>query len=241
MTPRPFGLAEIRSALAAGWALTKQTLAISLGYASLFTLIGALIIGGLLLLGFIPFVIAAAGAFMLVGPMILAGFHGIARAHESGAKAGMGDVTQGFAQAAPALWALALVCALVSLIFVTDAGILYSYMVGGIPLRLADLVPIAPGVANFLLWAAVSGGVIAFLLYSVTAFSVPLLAERRAGLVDAVVASVRAVFGNFVPAMVWAMLLSFLTIVSILLLPLFPVTLAWLSHASHALYRHVLP
>ncbi|WP_126445613.1 DUF2189 domain-containing protein [Sulfuricystis multivorans] len=241
MTPHPFGFADIGRALAEGWVMTKATLAASLVYAGLFALIGALILGGLLLEGFTPFVIAAAGAFMLVGPALLAGFFGIARAHESGAKVGVGDTARGFAAAAPALWALALVCALLFMIFVTDAAILYSYMVGGTPVWLADLPPVAPGVANFLLWGAVSGFVIAFLLYCVSVFSVPLLAERRAGLVDAVVASVRAVFGNFIPAMAWAFLLSFLIIGSILFLPLLPFALPWLAYASRALYRRVFP
>lgn len=241
MMPRPFGFAEIGCALSAGWALTKATLAASLVYAGIFTLIGALILGGLLMRGFTPFAVAAAGAFMLVGPAILAGFFGIARAHEAGLKVGVGDTARGFATAHPALWALAFVCALLFMIFVTDAAILYSYMVGGAPVWLADLLPVAPGVADFLFWGAVSGFVIAFLLFCVSAFSAPLLIERRAGLVDAVTASVRAVFGNFVPASIWAALLAYLIITSILLLPLLPLTLPWLAYASRALYRHVFP
>ncbi|WP_131111267.1 DUF2189 domain-containing protein [Sulfuricystis thermophila] len=241
MTPRPFGFADIGRALAEGWSMTKATRAASLAYAGIFTLLGAIILGGLLLEGFTPFVVAAAGAFMLVGPAILAGFFGIARACEAGAKVGAGETARGFAAAAPALWALALVCALLFMIFVTDAAILYSYMVGGTPVWLADLIPTSAGVANFLFWGAVSGFVIAFLLYCVSAFSAPLLIERRAGLVDAVVASVHAVFGNFLPAMAWAALLSVLVIGSILILPLLPLTLPWLAYASRALYRHVMP
>jgi uncharacterized membrane protein len=70
---------------------------------------------------------------------------------------------------------------------------------------------------------------------------VPLLCERRAGLVDAVTASVRVVFGSFLPMMLWAALISGLIIGSILLLPLLPLTLPWLAYASRALYRRVLP
>lgn len=241
MIPRPFGFADLGGALAEGWALANRTRAVSAGYAGIFTLLGALILGGLLTGGFTPFVIAAAGAFMLVGPAILAGFFGIANAYESGSKVGAGDTARGFAAAHPALWALALVCALLFMIFVTDAAILYSYMVGGAPVWLADLIPVAPGVASFLFWSAVSGCVIASMLFCVSAFSVPLLVDRRAGLVDAVTASVRAVFANFLPAMSWAALLSFLVITSILLLPLLPLTLPWLAYASRALYRRVFP
>jgi uncharacterized membrane protein len=134
-----------------------------------------------------------------------------------------------------------LVCALLFMIFITDAAILYSYMVGVAPVWLTELMPASAGVLRFLLWGALSGFVVAFLLFAVSAFAVPLLCERRAGLVDAVATSVRVVFANFVPAMAWAGLLSGLVIASILLLPLLPLTLPWLAYASRALYREVVP
>jgi hypothetical protein len=91
---------------------------------------GVLIMGGLLAQGWAPFVLAAAGAFMLVGPAILAGFFGIAQALEAGSAPGAGAIIAGFRSADHALWALALVCGLLFMIFVTDAAILYAYMVG---------------------------------------------------------------------------------------------------------------
>lgn len=241
MEIRPFGFADLQQALAAGWALAGRTRGASSAYAALFALIGAAILGPLLAYGFTPYIIAAAGAFMLVGPAILAGFFGIARAHEAGEPVGIGSVVAGFVRASSAVWVIALVCALLFMIFVTDTAILYSYMVGGTPVWLADFTPATPGVARFLLWGSVSGLAIAVLLYCVTVFAVPLLCERRAGLVNAVVASVRAVFGNFAPAMLWGALLAALVIGSILLLPLLPLVLPWLAYASRALYRRVFP
>jgi uncharacterized membrane protein len=241
METRPLSLKSMAGALSEGWSIANGTRCVSFAYAGLFTLIGAVILGFLLGKGFTPFVITAAGAFMLVGPAILAGFFGIASAHEAGLPKHPRNVLRGFAAASGAIWVLALISALLFMIFVTDAAILYSYMVGGAPVWLPDFIPTSENVKNFLLWGAVSGFVIALLLFSVTAFSVPLLCERRAGLVNAVVASVRVVFGNFPLAMLWAALLSTLIITSILLLPLLPLTLPWLAFASRALYRQVLP
>ena len=127
------------------------------------------------------------------------------------------------------------------MIFVTDAAILYAYMIGRAPVWLTDLAPVAMNVVKFIEWAGVSGLVVAFLLFGVSAFSVPLLCERRAGLVAAVVTSVRVVFGNFPVALFWAFFLSTAIIGSVLLLPLLPLTLPWLAYASRALYRQVLP
>ena len=241
MTLHPLTFAAVARALGAGWRLANATRAVSIAYALLFVAGGALIMGALLAQGYAPFVIAAAGGFMLVGPAILAGFFGIARAHETGERAGAGAVAAGFAAAAGTVWILALVCGLLFMIFLTDAAVLYAYMIGGAPVWLADLVPAADGVVRFVQWAATSGLVVALLLYCISAFAVPLLCERRAGLVDAVVTSVRVVLGNFLPAISWAFLLSTVIIASVLVLPLLPLTLPWLAYASRALYREVLP
>ena len=241
MTIHPLTFAAIAQALARGWVVANATRGVSITYSLVFVLGGAAIMGSLLALGYAPFVIAAAGAFMLVGPAILAGFFGIARAWEEAGQIYVGAIAQGFSSAAGAVWALALVCGLLFMIFLTDAATLYAYMVGGAPVWLTDLIPVAGGIARFVVWAAVSGAVVALLLFCLSAFAVPLLCERRAGLVDAVVTSVRVVLGNFVPAISWAFLLSTVIIVSILLLPLLPLTLPWLAYASRALYREVLP
>lgn len=230
----------ISAALARGWAIYRATSSIGSGVTAVVTLVGLAILGGLVWHGFTPFVIAAAGGFMLLGPVLLAGFFGLAAAHEQGRRPAMSDFLGGFGQASRGIWAIALVCGLLFMIFVTDAAILYSYMVGATPVWLGSL-PADGGVGNFVFWGMISGFAIAFMLFSVSAFSVPLLCERRAGLVDAVVTSVRVVFGNFTGAMTWAALLAVLMMGSALLLPALPVTLPWLAFASRALYRHVLP
>ncbi len=241
MTLVPLTFAALGRALAAGWRTANATRGVSIAYAGVFTLAGLVIIGSLLVLGLTPLVIAAAGAFMLVGPAILAGFFGIAAAWEAGERVRLSHVVRGFRRANAGLWVVALVCALLFMIFVTDVATLYSYMIGAVPVWLGDLVPTGANVAAFLKWGSVSGAVFALLLYAVAAFSVPLLCESRAGLVAAVATSVRVVFGRFPVALVWGILLSALIIGSILLLPLLPLTLPWLAYASRALYRETLP
>jgi uncharacterized membrane protein len=238
---QPIRLTTLGFALAEGWRMANATRGISILYSLVFVLGGLAIIGGLLARGMTPFVLAAAGAFMLVGPAILAGFFGIADACEAGEPLTPGAIANGFRHASAALWALALVCGLLFMIFVTDAAILYAYMIGGTPIWLADLIPAAANVRNFVQWATVSGLVVAFLLFCISAFSVPLLCDRRSGLVSAVVGSVRVVFGNFPLAILWAFFLSTVIIGSVLLLPLLPLSLPWLAYASRALYRQVLP
>ena len=241
MTLSPLSFGGLQRALADGWRIANATRGVSIGYALIFTLGGLSIMGGLLAQGWTPFIIAAAGAFMLVGPVSLAGFFGIARAFEAGERVGPASIVSGFVRASRALWALALVCALLFMIFVTDAAILYAYMVGATPVWLDKLLPANANVLSFVRWAGVSGLFVAFLLYCVAAFSVPLLCERRAGLVEAVVLSVRIVFTNFLPSIFWALFLATVTIGSVLLCPLLPLTLPWMAYASRGVYRQALP
>lgn len=241
MNSQPFNFATISRALSTGWQVANATRPTSIAYSLIFVLGGAAIMGVMLIRGWAPFIIAAAGAFMLVGPAVLAGFFGVAAAHEAGQRVGFGAVFSGYSQASRALWALALVCGLLFMIFVTDAAILYAYMVGGTPVWLGEILPPGDGIARFVKWSAISGAVVAFLLFCISAFAVPLLCERRAGLVEAVVSSVRVVFGNFAFSIFWAFFLSTAVIGSVLLLPLLPLTLPWLAYASRALYREVLP
>lgn len=234
-------LSDLPLVLREGWQIARRTRLVSMSYAALFTLLGGIILSVLLLQGFTPFIIAAAGAFMLVGPIILAGFFGIARADENGQPIRFSNLFAGFSEAASAVWVIALVCALLFMIFVTDAAILYSYMVGRAPVWLSGFEIAHDGVATFLRWGMISGLAIAFMLFCVSAFSVPLLCEHRCNLVQAVVASVRVVFAHPLPALTWALLLASLTMGSILLLPLLPITLPWLAHGSFVLYRKLFP
>lgn len=234
-----FSPGDLAEAWAAGGAIARAAGTTATAYALAFTLPGAILLGGLIWLGWLPLLPVAAGGFMLLAPVGLAGFFGIAEACEAGRRPGWGDLRRGFATAAPALWALALVCGLLFMIFVTDAAILYAYLVGGDALPISALT--AGNVTGFVAWAMLSGGFVAFLLYCISAFAVPLLCERRCSLVAAVVSSVRLVFGNFLAAMSWGAWLAVCGMLSVLLLPSLPWVLPRLAFASRALYRRVLP
>lgn len=241
LVPAKLDARAIGLALATGWRVAQRSRRISALYAGAVALLGLAIIWGLLAAGMVPLVPFAAGAFMLVAPMLLAGFFGIADAVEKGRVADFAELSGGFRRAPPAILVVSLVCALLFMIFTTDVVILYSYQVGGAAIRLQDMLQPAEKVLHFLLWGAISGVFIGFIAFTISAFSVPLMCEHRAGLVRAVTASVRGVFRNFLIAILWAALITLVTLVSTILLPLLPFTLPPLAYASHALYRRVFP
>lgn len=233
--------AAIGQAIRRGWDLFLQTRPLSVSFAMIFALIGLVILVGIEQASVAPMMLPVAGGFMLIGPVLLSGFFSIADRAETKQTPEFSDIVAGFSRVGREMVALGLVCMLLFLIWMTDAATLYGFMVGRAPMPLLALVPLPENVRPFIIWSSVMGAVLALVIFSVSVFSVPLLYYRRAGLVRAVVLSVRTVFSNFLPCMLWAVVLASTIIASILILPLFLVSFPVLAYASHALYRDVFP
>jgi uncharacterized membrane protein len=232
-------LADIGRAIRCGRMLSRAMPRASLGYATVFTIVGLILLVAIAAVGLSPLALPFAGGFMLVGPILLSGYFELARQHEQGKQPHLSDAFGAFRRAPSGLWAVALICAFLFLIWITDAGILYSFTIGGAQLdyslmRLHDVVA-------FELWGSLIGSVLAYLIFCVSAFSVPLIYEGRAGLVQAIFASVRTVLGNFLVCLGWGIVLGSVIMLSILLLPLLLFTLPLMSYASFCLYRIAFP
>lgn len=234
-------LASIARAIGQGWAVFSQSRRVSIAYAMIFAVIGLLILTGIAQAGVAPMMLPLAGGFMLVGPTLLCGFFSVADRVAGKSPARFSDVFIGFSNASRQILAIALVCMLLFLIWMTDAATLYGFMVGHRPIPVLGLLPPPENVRSFILWSSVMGAALALAIFAVSAFSIPLLYYRRVKLVQAIVLSVRVVFGNFIACISWAIILSAATIVSILLLPLFPLVFPVLAYASHALYHEIFP
>lgn len=226
-----------------GWRTFRGIPGPSVAYAAVFAGVGAVLLWSAGRLGLSPMALPLAGGFMLVGPALLTGFFRLADLHASGRTPRFGDALDAFPSAPAGLWVVALLCAFLFLIWITDAAVLYAFTVGGRPLgyELPWLLAWQRDVVAFELWAALLGSALAFMILAVSAFSVPLLHDRRASLAPAVSASVRAVVGNLPASIGWALLLSSGILLSILLLPMLLVTLPVLAYASRALYLAVFP
>ena len=88
---------------------------------------------------------------------------------------------------------------------------------------------------------SVVGGILAFLLFSITVICLPLLLDREVDFVTAMITSFNAVLQNFVPMMVWAAVIVVLLVIG--MLPAFLgllVILPLLGHATWHLYQRVL-
>lgn len=87
----------------------------------------------------------------------------------------------------------------------------------------------------------VIGGLLAFLLFSMTVVSLPLLLEKEIDFVTACLLSIRTVAANFWAMVIWAAVIAILTVAA--LMPAFLgllIVLPVLGHATWHLYRRVL-
>lgn len=238
---RKLHLASLSRALALGWQRFTANRRVSIACALPFT-VAALLLW--LILGqaeVAPMALAVSGGFMLVGPLLLVGYFELADRASRGEALSLAHALAAYRRAPPGLWAMGAICTFFYLIWMTDAATLYGFMVGGTPRGFATLVAPGADIRAFVLWSSVMGAVLAFMIYAVTSFAVPLLHYRRAALIQAVVMSVRTVFSNFAVALAWGLVLAGSIMISILLLPLFPMVFPVLAYASHGLYREIFP
>jgi uncharacterized membrane protein len=170
-----------------------------------------------------------------VGPAVLTPLIALRRAREKGERPGLGQVLAAFRGAPRGLWVVAGVCALLFLIWITDAATVYSFMIG------VGAAPEVGQVLRFHGFTGVMGAVLAFIVFCISAFSVPLLFDRRANLVEAVTASVKAVFSNVGAMLVWGLVLAVAVIATILCPPLLLLSLPCLAFASDLIYLEIFP
>lgn len=238
---RRLTIASMARAIKRGWRLFLLTRPVSVTFAMIFSLIGVVILVGILRASFAPLVFPFAGAFLLVGPLLLLGYFALADAVARGEKGRFSHITAGFARFSPAMMGIALLCTVLFVVWIVDVAVLYGFIVGRTPEGYEQLLNPTDSVVAFLLASSLIGAILAFVIFAVSAFSVPLLYYRRADAVHAVVLSVGVVCRNILPCVLWGLFLTTTLVGSIIIFPLFLLTFPVLAYASHALYRELFP
>ena len=242
-TTRRLSTDDIRESLKTGWGEFRAMPGVSLAFGTVFAVLGLVVLMFVFQIGISAMALPFAAGFMLLAPIFLVGFFRLSEMRASGDKPGFKDAFAGFRRAPAGMWVVALICTFLFLVWITDAGVLYSFMIGEVdpedqPFWLNQL---QAHVVAFTLWSTLMGSVLAFIAFAVSAFSVPLLYQRRATTVQAVFASVHAVLRHFIVSIIWGLMLTGSIVGSILLLPLLAVVLPIMSYASFAFYLRVFP
>ncbi|MBP9604140.1 MAG: DUF2189 domain-containing protein [Chromatiaceae bacterium] len=246
LSPAPFHLADISNTLGSGWGHFRTIPGPSLLLGFLLALITTSLLLIPLAIGAPALALILAGGFALIGPLLLPPWLALLKSRDAGQRPGLGLAWRGYREVGAGFWALAGACCFLLLVWITDAGILYAFLVGaGASLEEGSQVAGDPGAAakvgTFIRWSSLMGACLAAGVHVIAAFAVPLLYEGRAQPIPAIHASVRAMFYSPGPALAWGLTIILGLLVGILLPPLLALVLPVLAYAHYELYRIVFP
>jgi uncharacterized membrane protein len=214
--PRPSPFPPIRAIgagaplrwLAAGARDLRRAPAASLAYGAAFALMGWLIYA--VFQHAYEYTSALTGGFLLVGPFLCTGFYDISRRLERGESVRLAATLTAWRANLGAFSLFALLLTIVMLVWARASLVTFAlfFSTGGMPTVsnfLAHVV--SPEHWDFIGAYFAVGGLFAAIVFAISVVSVPMMLDRGTDTVVAALTSVRALFENFVPLLLWAIVI----------------------------------
>jgi uncharacterized membrane protein len=243
---RRIGATDLMDALAKGLEDFSAMPSHALFLCVMYPLIGMLLAGLTLGFAIVPLLYPLAAGFALLGPVAALGLYELSRRREAGvAVSPLNALDVLRSPSIGAIVALAVLLMILFLIWIATANAIYVANFGYAPPTsvgqfLHDVL-FTPAGRNLILLGNGIGFLFAVVVLTISVVSFPLLLERDAGAVVALLTSVRAVRANPLTMALWGLLVAALLFVGSL--PLFlglPVVLPVLGHATWHLFRKVV-
>jgi uncharacterized membrane protein len=231
--------------LAAGWRDLWQVWPISLAYGAVFAALAFMLLAGLVAQGSEAVILTLAAGFLLLGPLMAVGLYEASRRLETGEPVSFGAVVLVRTASPLQLGYLGAILMLLFLFWMRLAMVLFALFFGHAQIpTMAEFVPALLLTANGVAMLAVGsvvGGVLAVLVFTVSAVSVPLLMHRQSDFFTAVATSIKAMVENPKAMLLWAGIIAGLMLVGMATLfvglaIIFPL----IGHATWHAYRSVV-
>lgn len=207
--------------------------------------VSAMIAWALVFSGAFAWVFVLAGGFFLIAPVLAMGIYEGGRVLESGDTPTLTDIVLVRSALRPDLVYLGGALFLIYLFWTRIAQVVYGVSTPVMHKTPSDFLTFMFSTNEglmMMLTGSVIGGIIAFLAFALVVISAPMLLEEKNDVFIATVTSVRCVANNFLPMLVWAILISVLTALGIAtaffgLILVFPL----IGLASWRAYRELVP
>lgn len=175
--------------------------AISLAYGAIFTALPISIYFLVISTGWHLVIFPAMVCFMLLGPFLAAGLYDVSWQFEKKHKPSFTHSLKAMSRNAVNEWGFALMLMIFMIFWLRVASIIHALYPAYLEPTLVNLWP-------FLLVGTVVGVLFTTIVFFLTAFTQPILLERKVDLGTAVLTSINAVWKNKIPMMVWALVIS---------------------------------
>jgi uncharacterized membrane protein len=231
--------------LAAGWRDLCSVPQVSLAYGAAFAVLALAIAAGLLQFGMQSLILALAGGFLLIGPLVAVGLYETSWRLETGKPISLREVAFAGLKAPGQLGFFGVILTFAFAVWVQLAFLMFMLFMGSRVLPPAnEFVPtllFTPHGLGLLVAGTVVGGVLATIIFSISAISVPLLLTRPVDAVTAMAASVEAVVKNPKPMALWAALIaSFMALGTASLFVGLAIAFPLIGHATWHAFRSLV-
>ena len=228
--------------LGAGWRDLWRAPAASLAYGLLFVLMGYLLV--YTVEGQFQSVLALTTGFLLVGPFLAMGLYDISRRLEAGEPVSLGRALTAWRGNVLPIALFGVVVGLLMIVWSRVAVVLFAVLMGGRTLRLdasaAQFLFSGSGL-TFVLVFTVVGVVIAAAVFAISVVSIPMMLDRKADFMTAILTSIAAVRANPAPMALWAALIMLFTGLGLLTFYLgLVLALPLIGHATWHAYRSLV-
>lgn len=231
--------------LAAGWRDMWRQPTLSLGYGLFFSLVSIAIVAALFSADVASLSMAAAGGFMLMGPMLAVGLYELSRRIEKGDPIKARAIIFVSTCSPSQLAYLGVILMVALLLWIRIAMLLFALFLGqqGFPPMedfLTSLITTNNGIGLIATGTAI-GAVMAMGVFVISAVSVPILLDRDVDFITAIIGSITAFNKNQGTMLLWAVLVgafSALGLVTLFLglIVIFPL----LGHSTWHAYRSLI-
>ncbi|MCL6554970.1 MAG: DUF2189 domain-containing protein [Burkholderiales bacterium] len=217
-----------------GWRDFRQALPISLTYGAVLTALSLLILLATWRFGLLALYLGLATGFVFVGPVLAVGLYSISRQLARGQQPVLGYCLREGREHIRELLVLGMVLLIILLLWARAAAMVHVFFPTEGEVRLAAL-------ATFLGVGSLVGAVFAAIVFAATAFSLPMLLDRRVDAITAVLTSVNAVLRNKGPLLLWGLIIVAAVILGFATATLgFVVLLPVIGHATWHAYRETI-